>query len=76
MLAALLALDARQFGQKQIVIDGKKLKCAAPRKQCNHGLYLLNTWVSENGFWVGQRQVEDKDYEKTPDSSENMIMLA
>lgn len=31
----------------------------------NSGLYLLNAWVSENKFCLGQRQVEDKSNEIT-----------
>lgn len=53
------------LAEKQIVLDGKKLKGASPRSHGNTGLYLLNAWVSENGFCVGQCQVEDKSNEIT-----------
>jgi predicted transposase YbfD/YdcC len=46
-------------------VDGKKLKGTSPTSLGNSGLYLLNAWVSENKFCMGQRQVEDKSNEIT-----------
>ncbi len=51
--------------EKQLILDGKKLKGASPTSLGNSGLYLLNAWVSENKFCMGQRQVEDKSNEIT-----------
>jgi predicted transposase YbfD/YdcC len=57
----LLALVA----EKQICLDGKKLRGVAPTKRGNQGLYLLNAWVSENRICIGQLKVEDKSNEIT-----------
>lgn len=53
------------LSEKQIVLDGKKLKGASPTSKGNKGLYILNAWVSENRFCVGQSKVEDKSNEIT-----------
>jgi len=51
--------------EKQIVLDGKKLKGASPCSKGNSGLYVLNAWVSENRFCIGQEKVEEKSNEIT-----------
>lgn len=53
------------LSEKQIVLDGKKLKGVSPVSKGNKGLYILNAWVSENRFCVGQSRVEDKSNEIT-----------
>lgn len=53
------------LSEKQIVLDGKKLKGVSPGSKGNKGLYILNAWVSENRFCVGQSKVEDKSNEIT-----------
>lgn len=53
------------LAEKQIVIDGKKLRGVSPTSQGNRGLYILNVWVSENQFCLFQEKVEDKSNEKT-----------
>ena len=53
------------LSEKQIVFDGKKLKGLSPHGKGNQGLYLLNAWVSENRFCIGQIKVEDKSNEIT-----------
>lgn len=51
--------------EKQIVLDGKKLRGVSPTSKGNTGLYILNAWVSENSICVGQEKVEDKSNEIT-----------
>jgi predicted transposase YbfD/YdcC len=51
--------------EKQLILDGKKLKGASPTSLGNSGLYLLNAWVSENKFCIGQKQLKDKSNEIT-----------
>ena len=53
------------LSEKQIVLDGKKLKGVSPNSKGNSGLYILNAWVSENRFCIGQQQVEEKSNEIT-----------
>jgi predicted transposase YbfD/YdcC len=53
------------LSEKQIVLDGKKLKGVSPTSRGNSGLYILNAWVSENRFCTGQQRVEDKSNEIT-----------
>jgi len=53
------------LSEKQIVLDGKKLKGVSPNSKGNSGLYILNAWVSENRFCVGQEKVEEKSNEIT-----------
>lgn len=53
------------LSEKQIVIDGKKLRGVSPTTRGNTGLFLLNAWVSENRFCLFQEKVEDKSNEKT-----------
>ena len=53
------------IAEKQICIDGKKLRGVTPTQRGNQGLYILNAWVSENRFCMGQTKVEDKSNEIT-----------
>lgn len=53
------------LAQKQICLDGKKLRGVGPRSTGNAGLYLVNAWVSENRLCVGQVRVEEKSNEIT-----------
>jgi predicted transposase YbfD/YdcC len=53
------------LAEKQIVLDGKKLKGVSPTSRGNFGLYILNAWVSENRICVGQEKVDDKSNEIT-----------
>jgi predicted transposase YbfD/YdcC len=53
------------LAEKQIVLDGKKLKGVSPTSKGNSGCYILNAWVSENRFCVGQEKVDDKSNEIT-----------
>jgi predicted transposase YbfD/YdcC len=51
------------LSEKQIVLDGKKLRGVSPGSKRNSGLYILNAWVSENRFCIGQEKVEEKSNE-------------
>lgn len=53
------------LAEKQIVLDGKKLRGASPKSRGNSGLYLVNAWVSENRLCVGQEKVQSKSNEIT-----------
>lgn len=53
------------LAEKQINIDGKKLRGVSPKSKGNSGLYLLNAWVSENRVCIGQEKVGDKSNEIT-----------
>lgn len=53
------------LGEKQICIDGKKIKGVNPRSRGNTGLYIVNAWVSENELCIGQKKVADKSNEIT-----------
>jgi hypothetical protein len=53
------------LSEKQIVLDGKKLKGVSPQSKGNSGLYILNAWVSENRLCIGQEKVEEKSNEIT-----------
>lgn len=53
------------LAEKQIVLDGKKLKGVSPTSRGNSGLYILNAWVSENRFCIAQEKVKDKSNEIT-----------
>ena len=53
------------LSEKQIALDGKKLKGASPNSKGNSGLYILNAWVSENRFCIAQEKVEEKSNEIT-----------
>ena len=51
--------------EKQICLDGKKLRGVTPTKGGNHGLYILNAWIAENKLCIGQVKVGDKSHEIT-----------
>jgi len=51
--------------EKQICLDGKKLKGSSPRSRGTDGLYILNAWVAENRLCIGQKRVDDKSNEIT-----------
>lgn len=53
------------LSEKQICIDGKKLRGVSPTSCGNQGLYILNAWVAENRICVGQQRVENKSNEIT-----------
>jgi predicted transposase YbfD/YdcC len=53
------------LAEKQICLDGKKLKGTSPASRGNRGLYIVNAWVSENRICIGQKRVEDKSNEIT-----------
>lgn len=53
------------LSEKQICIDGKKLRGVLPTSKGNSGLYLLSAWVSENRLCIGQEKVKDKSNEIT-----------
>jgi len=53
------------FGEKQIAIDGKKLRGVSPTSKGTSGLYILNAWVSENRICIAQERVEEKSNEIT-----------
>jgi predicted transposase YbfD/YdcC len=53
------------LAEKQIILDGKKLKGVSPTSKGNSGCYILNAWVGENRICVGQQKVEDKSNEIT-----------
>lgn len=58
-----LLLDT--LNEKQISLDGKKIRGVSPTSKGNEGLYILSAWVSENSLCVGQTKVEDKSNEIT-----------
>lgn len=51
------------LAEKQIVIDGKKLRGTAPKQKGPRGNYLLNAFVSENQLTIGQEILTDKENE-------------
>lgn len=51
------------LSEKQICLDGKKLKGVSPTSRGNQGLYILNAWLSENKLCIGQERVDDKSNE-------------
>lgn len=53
------------LSEKQICIDGKKLKGVSPKSKGNQGLYIVNAWVAENNLCICQQTVEDKSNEIT-----------
>ncbi len=62
-----LIAHGRQFldsvAEKQVVIDGKKLRGTAPKAGPNKGDYLMNAYVSENHIMIGQLRLKDKENE-------------
>lgn len=53
------------LAEKQVVIDGKKLRGASPKSKGIKGNYILNAFVSENHIMVGQVPLKDKENEIT-----------
>jgi predicted transposase YbfD/YdcC len=57
----------RQFldtlAEKQVVIDGKKLRGTSPKSRGQKGDYLMNAFVSENHLVIGQLALKDKENE-------------
>ena len=53
------------LSEKQICLDGKKLKGVSPTSRGNKGLHILNAWVAENNICIGQERVDDKGNEIT-----------
>jgi predicted transposase YbfD/YdcC len=53
------------LSEKQIAIDGKKLRGVSPATRGNDGLYILNAWVCENALCVAQEKVLEKSNEIT-----------
>ena len=53
------------LAEKQICLDGKKLKGVSPRSKGNQGLFIVNAWVAENRLCIGQRKVDNKSNEIT-----------
>lgn len=51
------------LAEKQICLDGKKLRGVSPTSRGNEGLFIVNAWVSENKICVGQQRVDDKSNE-------------
>jgi len=62
-----LVAYGRQFldtlAEKQVVIDGKKLRGTAPKINGTKGDYLMNAYVSENHIMIGQLRLKDKENE-------------
>ena len=48
------------LAEKQICVDGKKIKGVSPTSKGTAGYWLVNAWVSENRLCVGQCRVADK----------------
>ena len=55
----------QSLAEKQVVIDGKKLRGVSPRSKGTDGEYLLNAYVSENHFVLAQQKLQDKENEIT-----------
>ncbi len=53
------------LNEKQIVIDGKKLRGASPKSTGTQGEWLLNAFVSETNFFLTQEHLTDKENEIT-----------
>lgn len=62
-----LRMYGKQFleslAEKQIAIDGKKLRGVSPKKRGTEGDYLLNAFVTENHFMIAQEPLQDKENE-------------
>lgn len=68
-LESCLGKDGRHLldhlAEKQLCLDGKKLRGASPKSRGTDGLYILNAWVAENRVCIGQEKVGDKSNEIT-----------
>lgn len=53
------------LSEKQICLDGKKLRGNSPTSRGNKGLYVVNAWVAENRICIGQKKVNEKSNEIT-----------
>jgi hypothetical protein len=53
------------LAEKQIILDGKKLKGVSPTSKGNAGFYILNAWIGENRICAEQKKVEGKSNEIT-----------
>lgn len=51
------------LAEKQVVIDGKKLRGTSPKLNGTKGDYLMNAYVSENHIMIGQQRLKDKENE-------------
>lgn len=51
--------------EKQVILDGKKLRGVSPKSHGTCGDYLLNAFVSENHLFVGHVRLKDKENEIT-----------
>lgn len=51
------------LAEKQICLDGKKLKGVSPTTKGTDGFWIVNAWVSENRLCIGQERVEAKSNE-------------
>ncbi|WP_053405862.1 ISAs1 family transposase [Persicobacter sp. CCB-QB2] len=51
--------------EKQVILDGKKLRGVSPNQKGNKGLYILSAWVGENNICIGQQKVKNKSNEIT-----------
>lgn len=51
------------LAEKQIVIDGKKLRGTNPTARGTDGDYVLNAFVSENHMLIGQLAIKNKENE-------------
>lgn len=51
------------LAEKQVVIDGKKLRGTSPKNRGTKGDYIMNAYVSENHIVVGQQRLKDKENE-------------
>ena len=51
------------LAEKQVVIDGKKLRGTSPKQHGTKGDYIMNAYVSENHIVVGQQRLKDKENE-------------
>lgn len=53
------------LSEKQVVLDGKKLRGVSPKSHGTCGDYLLNAFVGENQLFVGHVRLKDKENEIT-----------
>ncbi|MDE7096263.1 MAG: ISAs1 family transposase, partial [Muribaculaceae bacterium] len=51
------------LAEKQVVIDGKKLRGTSPKQRGTKGDYIMNAYVSENHLVMGQQRLKDKENE-------------
>ncbi|OAV63880.1 Transposase [Bacteroidales bacterium Barb6XT] len=53
------------LSEKQICLDGRKLKGVSPGSRGNTGLYIVNARVAENRLCTGRKRADDKSNEIT-----------